>query len=181
MATITSAGIGSGLDINSLVTQLVEAEAQVPADRLDRRQSDIQLRLSSYGILKSTLSSFASSLSALRSASTYTSYTAVSSDDDVFTATTSGGLSANASYDIDVTSLAENHKLSTDPTLAEAKFTNVTDTLTTGSLTFKFGTTAYNAGTDDYTDFQQNDDKAAQTVTITDNSLEGIRDAPRLA
>lgn len=175
MATITSAGIGSGLDINGLVTQLVEAEAQVPSDRLNRRQSDIQLRLSSYGLLKSNLSAFASSLSALKSASTYTSYTSTSSDEDVFTATSSG-LTNASSYDIDVTALAENHKLSTDPALAAAQFTDVTDTLSTGTLTFKFGTTTYTAP-DTYTNFVQNADKAAETVTITDNSLEGVRDA----
>lgn len=176
MATITSAGIGSGLDINGLVTQLVEAEKQVPADRLDRRQADLQLRLSSYGLLKSNLSSFASSLSGLKTASTYTSFTSVSSDKDIFTASSSG-LSSNASYSINVTALAENHKLSTDPSLAGAKFTDVTDTLSTGTLTFKFGSTTYNADTDSYTGFVQNPDKAAQTVTITDNSLEGVRDA----
>ncbi|WP_126453766.1 flagellar filament capping protein FliD [Sulfuriflexus mobilis] len=173
---ITSAGIGSGLDINSLVTQLVAAEAQAPTARLDRRQSDLQLRLSAYGQLKSSLSSLSSSLGNLKNFSTFRSYTATSSDSDVFTASSSGKVS-KASYDVNVTALAKNHQLSTDPTLAGAQFTDVTDTLSTGTLTFKFGTTTYDSGTDVYTGFVQNPERAAATVTITDSSLEGVRNA----
>ena len=175
MASITSPGIGSGLDINSLVTQLIDAEAAAPTARLNTRQSDLELRLSAYGQLNSSLSSLTSSLSSLKSFSTFRSNSVTSSDSDIFTASSSGSIS-KASYDINVTSLAENHKLSTNPALAAAKFTDVTDILGTGTLTFKFGTTDF-TGPDTYTSFVQNPDKAAETVTITDGSLEGVRDA----
>lgn len=175
MASITSAGIGSGLDINGLVTQLIDAEAAAPTARLARRQSDLELRLSAYGQLNSSLSSLNSSLSSLKSFSTFRSYSTTSSDSDIFTASSSGKIS-KASYDINVTSLAENHKLSTNPALTAAKFTAVTDTLGTGTLTFKFGTTDF-TGPDTYTSFVQSTEKAAETVTITDGSLEGVRDA----
>lgn len=175
MASITSAGIGSGLDINGLVTQLIDAEAAAPTARLASRQSDLELRLSAYGQLNSSLSSLNSSLSSLKSFATFRSYSTTSSDSDIFTASSSGKIS-NASYDINVTSLAENHKLSTDPALAGAKFTEVTDTLSTGTLTIKFGTTDF-VGPDTYNSFVQSTEKAAETVTITDSSLEGVRDA----
>ncbi|MCK4742504.1 MAG: flagellar filament capping protein FliD [Sulfuriflexus sp.] len=175
MASITSAGIGSGLDINSLVTQLVDAEAAAPTARLTRRQSDLELRLSAYGQLNSALSSLSSSLTSLKTFSTFRSYSTISSDSDIFTASSSGNIN-KANYDLNVTSLAENHKLSTDPALTGAKFTDVTDTLSTGTLTFKFGTTDF-TGPDTYNGFVQSTDKAAATVTITDSSLEGVRDA----
>ena len=175
MASITSAGIGSGLDINGLVTQLIDAEAAAPTARLASRQSDLELRLSAYGQLNSSLSSLTSSLSSLKSFSTFRSYSTTSSDSDIFTASSNGNIS-KASYDINVTSLAENHKLSTDPALAGAKFTEVTDTLSTGTLTFKFGTTDF-VGPNTYNGFVQSTEKAAETVTITDSSLEGVRDA----
>jgi len=175
MASITSAGIGSGLDINGLVTQLIDAEAEAPTARLNSRQSDLELRLSAYGQLNSGLSSLASSLSSLQSFSTFRSNSTTSSDSDVFTVSSSGSIS-KANYDINVTSLAENHKLSTDPNLAGAQFTDVTDTLSTGTLTFKFGTTDFTAP-NTYTSFVQSTEKAAETVTITDSSLEGVRDA----
>ena len=175
MASITSAGIGSGLDINGLVSQLVEAESAAPTARLDRRQSDLQLRLSAYGQLQSSLSSLTNSLTSLKSFSTFQSSSASSSDSDIFTASGSGSLS-QASYDINVTSLAENQKLSTDPALVGAQFTDVTDSLSTGTLTFKFGTTDFTEP-NTYTGFVQSTEKTAETVTITDSSLEGVRDA----
>jgi len=178
MGSITSAGIGSGLDINSIVTQLVEAETAAPAARLDRRQSSLELRLSAYGQLNSNLSSLSSSLTSLKLSSTFNSSTVSSSDSSIFTATAANSSSiVNSNFDIDVTTLAETQKLSTDPALAGAQFTNVTDTLSTGVLTFNFGTTTYNAGSDTYGGFVQNDQKAAATVTITDPSLEGVRNA----
>lgn len=176
MASITSAGIGSGLDINNLVSQLVEAEAAGPTARLDRQQSDLQLRLSAYGQLQSSLSTLTSSLTSLKSFSTFRSYSTSSSDSSVFTASSSGVVS-RANYNINVTNLAVNQKLSTDPSLVAAQFTEVTDTLSTGTLTFNFGTTTYAAETDDYSSFVQNTDKPAATVTIIDSSLEGIRNA----
>jgi len=177
MASITSAGIGSGLDINSLVTQLVDAEAAAPTARLDRRQSDLELRLSSYGQLSSALSSLTSSTNSLKSFSTFRSFSTSSSDSSVLTASSSGNIS-QASYDINVTSLAENHKLSTDPALAGdgAKFTDITDTLSTGTLTIRFGTTDFTAP-DTYNGFVQSTEKTAETVNITDSTLEGVRDA----
>ncbi len=178
MASITSAGIGSGLDINSIVSQLVDAEAAAPAARLDRRQSNLELRLSAYGQLNSGLSSLSSSLSSLQRFSTFRSSTVTSSDNNIFTATaTSGSNVVNGNFDINVTTLAKTEKLSTDPALAGAQFTNITDTLSTGTLTFKFGTTTYNAGSDTYTGFVQNSQKAAATVNITDASLEGVRNS----
>ena len=163
MATITSAGIGSGLDINSLVTQLVEAEAEAPTARLDRRQSDLQLRLSAYGQMKSALSSLSSSLGNLKNFSTFRAYSTTSSDSDIFTATSSGKIS-KAGYDVNVTGLAENHKLPTDPTLAGAPFTDITDTLSTGRIPLTLGTPRYAAGTYPYTGLVASTETAAATL-----------------
>ncbi len=46
---ITSPGIGSGLDIESLVSQLVSLEGQRPAERLARREGGFQAELSGLG------------------------------------------------------------------------------------------------------------------------------------
>ena len=178
MASISSPGIGSGLDINGLVSQLIDAETAAPSARLDRRQSDLELRLSAYGQLNSNLSSLTSSLTSLKLFSTFRSSTVTSSDNNIFTATAASNTNINnANFDISVSALAETNKLSTDPGLAGAQFTNITDTLSTGTLTFKFGTTTYDAGSDTYSGFVQNTEKAAATVAITDSSLEGVRDS----
>ena len=176
MATITAPGIGSGLDINGLVTQLLAAEAEAPSIRLNKDEAGLQVKLSGYGSIKGSLSALQSSLSALKNPSNFQGRTISSSDTDVLTVT-GNGQTGKANYDIDVTTLAETHKLSTDPTLANAQFTDVTDVLGTGTLTFKFGTNNYNSGTDTYSGFTQNPDQSTKTVTITDGSLEGVRDA----
>ena len=176
MATITAPGIGSGLDINGLVTQLLAAEAEAPSIRLDRAEAGLQVKLSGYGSIKGSLSALQSSLSALQNPASFQGRTVSSSDTDVLTVTSNGQV-GKANYDIDVTTLAETHKLSTDPTLANAQFTDVTDVIGTGTLTFKFGTNDYNSGSDTYSGFTQNPDQSSKTVTITDGSLEGVRDA----
>ncbi len=70
-----------------------------------------------------------------------------------------------------MTALASAHTLAS---AADGSYTDVTDEVGTGSLTFKFGTTALGPYS-----FTQNPDKATETVTIdaSNNSLEGIRDA----
>jgi hypothetical protein len=49
MASISAPGIGSGLDINSIVSQLVAAEGQPVRNRLDRTETELQTRISAYG------------------------------------------------------------------------------------------------------------------------------------
>ena len=62
---ITAPGIGSGLDINSLVSQLVAAEGQPKALRYDQQEAGFQAEISALGQLKSALSEFAESLTKL--------------------------------------------------------------------------------------------------------------------
>ncbi len=174
MASITSPGLGSGLDVNSIVTQLVAAEGQPATLRLDRKEANLQARLSGYGTLRSSLSSFQSSLSKLSSMSSFQANTANSSAKDVLVATADKSAAAG-NYQLDVTQLATAHSLVTDASLPGGQFSSLSDVVGTGTLTFKFGTTV--ADTDSYTSFTQNADAATATVEITDGSLTGIRDA----
>lgn len=153
---ITSMGIGSGLDIQSLVTQLVAAERAPAENRLNKQEFRLSTELSALGSLKGALSSFHASLSGLRSLYSFNQRTASSSDDALFTATASTD-AMPASYDVEVTALAQAHKLASGPVAdAQAAYG-------TGTLTFQFGDPAL----------------PAQSVTIdaTNDSLEGIRDA----
>jgi flagellar hook-associated protein 2 len=60
MATITSAGLGSGLDVSSLVSQLVAAERAPAENRLNRIQSLASAQLSSLGTISGVLASLRS-------------------------------------------------------------------------------------------------------------------------
>jgi flagellar hook-associated protein 2 len=163
---ISAPGIGSGLDINSIITQLMAVERQ-PLNQLDARQKKFENQLSAYGQVKSALSTFQSSVNTLSSLDKFRVYTAKSTDDTVLTASSSSS-AAPASYQIEVTQLAQQHKLSASAVSA------TTDVIGTGTLTIEFGTHDATGGT-----FTANADKTPLTLTIdgTNNTLSGMRDA----
>ena len=68
MATISSAGLGSGLDVNSIVTQLMSIERQ-PLNALQTKQTSIQTTVSEYGKVKSAISTLRDAAGKLASAS----------------------------------------------------------------------------------------------------------------
>ncbi len=122
MATITSAGVGSGLDINSIVSQLMTIERQ-PLVNLQSKRSDLDSQLSDYGRLKSALSDFQSALGKLNSTTDFSLFTTTSSDPDVFTAT-AGSAAAAGNYSIQVQNLAVAHKMGST-SFADADTTTV--------------------------------------------------------
>lgn len=102
---ISSAGLGSGLPINDLVSQLVAAEGAPTQNRLDRREALIQTELSAIGLLKGALANFQSKLSGLSNADSYINRRASTTDTSV--ASLSADQSAAlGSYSLEVTNLA---------------------------------------------------------------------------
>lgn len=106
MAGLSAAGLGSGLDINSLVSQLVAAERSPQQTSIDSQRSKITTQVSALGSLKSTLSSLRDALAGLKSGTAFNARTAVSSDTTVFTASATSASSA-ARHAIEVTQLAQ--------------------------------------------------------------------------
>lgn len=104
MASITSIGIGSGLDINSIITQLVAVERQ-PLTKLQSEASSLQTRLSTYGQIKSGLSAVRDAAAALASATTWNTTTGTSSD-AAAVAVSTGASTLPGSYAIEVQRLA---------------------------------------------------------------------------
>lgn len=106
---ISSPGVGSGLDVNSIVQQLMAVESQ-PLTRLQSGKTDLQTQLSAFGKLKSALSTFQSTLSDLKTQDAFEVYKAESSDETAFTAT-ADSTAAVGFNDIQVVRLAESHKM----------------------------------------------------------------------
>ena len=104
MASISSPGIGSGLDISGIVTKLVALERQ-PLVQLQKAASSMQSRLSLYGQVKSQLSTLEDAASKLGSADGWTGMTVSSSNPAAISATAVSG-SAAASFSVEVTRLA---------------------------------------------------------------------------
>lgn len=173
MASITSSGVGSGIDIKSLVTQLVTAERTPVDTRLNQREAALQTRISALGGFKSALSTFQSALSSIKDTATFqASAKATVNNDKLFTASASSAAPAG-SYSVKVDNLAQSQKLVTDPALNIQQDPNQY-VVGTGTLTFQFGT--YDSGGNTFT---ANANKSVKTVTIdsSNNTLNGVAKA----
>jgi len=111
---IQSLGIGSGLDVQSLVSQLVAADRAPLAARLTRQASSIATSLSAMGTLKGAISGFQSALKPLTATSQFQVMAAKSADETVFTASSTTGAVAG-SYGVEVRQLAQPEQLISAP------------------------------------------------------------------
>ncbi|GAB4260414.1 MAG: hypothetical protein Kow0065_10680 [Methylomicrobium sp.] len=166
MAGIQAPGVGSNLDINSIVTQLIEAERKPAETRFASQEALVQARLSTLGIVKSSVSDFQSALRGLSSLTAFQSKTASVGNERLFSTTVSSAAVAG-SYSVEVKRLAQGQKLATE------SLADTTSIIGGGKLTISFGT--YDG---DSNVFTENDEKPARTVDIAaSSSLSDIRDA----
>ena len=119
MATISFSGIGTGMDINSLVSQLVEAERAPTENRINSRASKINSQLSALGTVKSALSNLQSAFDKLATSSSTPAYKTSVQADAGFTAS-AGSTATAGSYQVEVVSLAQTHKLSSSAFASDA-------------------------------------------------------------
>jgi flagellar hook-associated protein 2 len=166
MAGLSSPGIGSGLDINGLITKLMDAE-KAPITALDKKEADYQAKLTAYGTLKGAFASFQTAAKGLSSSSKFSTAKASVADATILAANASS-IAKPGSYSIEVSKLAQSHKIASEP------FDDPASAIGTGTLTIDFGT--YTSVGNSFT---VNADKTSKSITIdsTNNSLSGIRDA----
>lgn len=153
MATLQSTGIGSGLDVRGLVSQLVAAERAPKQNQITKQQTDVATKISAMGTLKGALSAFQNVLGPLKSLDSFNVRSATSGDDEIFTATATSAAPPGI-YDIEVEQLAKAHQLSSDP------FTSAETVVGTGLLNITVGTKTFVIKVDD-----------------TNSKLSSIRDA----
>ena len=138
MASVTSAGLGSGLDVASIVRQLVAAE-RAPADqRLAAAQSQAKTRISALAAFRSGLSNLKTAAEALQASagSGLGALTATSGKPELFTATASSKAVAGI-YNIEVLSLAAASKQASQWFASEAASVgNGPVQITVGSASF---------------------------------------------
>lgn len=167
MATLSSAGIGSGLDVSSIVSQLMTVE-QRPLINLTTQETKLNAKLSSVAQLKSAVSSFQSSFQALTDMSKFGTLSATSTDTSKVGASVDVTKATAGTYSVGVSVLAQAQKLQSKGVA------DITSAMGTGKLVLQLGTYDSDANT-----FTANPDKAAATITIdsSNNSMAGIRDA----
>src|SRR5262249_17899684 len=116
VAGIQASGVGSGLDINSLVSQLVTTENAARSAPILRREAAATSKISALGTLKGALGAFKGAPTPLRNLDVFSVRKATSADTTRFTATASSAAAAG-SYDVEVLNLATAHRLASNPYL----------------------------------------------------------------
>lgn len=116
--TISSPGIGSGLDVKSIVTQLVALEKQ-PITALQTKSSTLQTKLSAYGQIKSSLATLDDAASALMDSATWNARTFASNNAAAITGTATSSALAS-SFSVQVTALAQVQSVKSNPVTSGA-------------------------------------------------------------
>lgn len=182
---ISSPGIGSNLDVNGIVKQLMAVEAQ-PLNLLAKKEADYLAKVSAFGTLKGSLTGFQTALDALKMPAKFQGVTATAADTAILSGTATSKAVAGT-YTVNVTKLAQAQTIST---AGQATTTApIGDGLKT-TLTFSFGTISGGklengvyvtdpAATPPDPAFAQDAAQTGGSVVIdsSNNSLQGIRDA----
>jgi len=155
MAISSALGIGSGMDINGIVSQLVAAEGQPQFNAITRQETATKAIVSGLGSLKSALSTFQTAVQKLNDINLFKTTKAVSGNESIVKVATGSG-SIAGSHVMQVTQLAK-----AQSSIAAAEFTGASEVVGSGTMTFSVGT------------------KTPFSVTIdaSNNTLAGIRDA----
>jgi flagellar hook-associated protein 2 len=153
MAGLSSPGIGSGLDIKSIVNQLMAVEQQ-PLTALATKEASFQAKISAYGSLKGALSTLQTAVKTLTRADAFTGRSAGVSDATVLSATAADS-AADGTYSISVDRLAKFHTVRSN-----GNYAATTETFNTGTLSLSVGGSAVDIEIDE-----------------TNNTLAGIRQA----
>ena len=169
MASLTASGLGSGLDVSSIISQLMAIERQ-PLKTMQSAETSINAKISSFGKIQSGLSSLRDKAAAFNSTSLWGQTSTTVSDASVATVTSlSGKNGAAGSHSLQVNALA------TTQTLSSAVFASSSATLSAGSLTIELGSWT---GGSPPTGFSAKSGATPVTIDIADGetSLSAIRD-----
>ena len=127
---ITSVGLGSGLDVNNIVTQLRSIEER-PLNLLKSKASLVDTKISAYGQVQSLFSTLSDAAFKLAQSSTWTARTVTSSNSAAVSASASSG-AAVTSLSVEVSQLAQS-QVSASTAVAAGK------NLGAGTLTLQLG------------------------------------------
>jgi flagellar hook-associated protein 2 len=175
--TLTAAGVGSGLDVKGMVSQLMTVE-QRPMTLLATKEASYQFKLSSLGSVQGSLSALQTVAQSLQTAGSAAYSTSVS--DSTVLSATADSTAASGNYALQVSKLAQVQKLvSAAPGLADTSSTVGLGSAT--SITITLGTTSGTPVDGQYASAGFVADPARTPVTLSidssNNTLAGIRDA----
>lgn len=135
MSTLTSLGIGSGLDVESIITKFMSIERR-PISQLNSKESSVKSKISAFGTLSSLVSTLKDAATTLSDPSKLAAYKATFADTSIASASTTSS-AANGTYSINVKQLATAHKVASD-----TNFSGVSQIVGEGRFTLTVGTTS---------------------------------------
>ncbi|OBT20765.1 flagellar filament capping protein FliD [Vibrio tasmaniensis] len=114
-------GISSGMDINSMVSKIVDSERVPKQQRIDNERTRIDTSISAYGRLRESLDSMKNLMTNFRQEKAFAVRTVESTDEGLVSATATTEAIAGK-YAIDVLQLAQSHKVASDVLSEDMKF-----------------------------------------------------------
>ncbi|HHF3231314.1 flagellar filament capping protein FliD [Vibrio diabolicus] len=114
-------GMSGGMDINSMVSKIVDAERVPKQQRIDNERTTINASISAYGRLRESLDTMKNLMANFRQEKAFAVRTVETTDDNIVSATATTDAIAGK-YAIDVLQLAQSHKVASDVLPEEAKF-----------------------------------------------------------
>lgn len=172
---ISSAGIGSKLDVDLIVTSLVNAKKSGPQAQITNKSTQTNAMLVGLTSLNAALTALQSSLSTLTQTSTFSSFNAVLGDTTIGTTSTMSNAQPG-SYALEVTQLATAQKRTSDVYDKSAA-------IGSGTLTIGVGTNSFDlsvSGTDTVSDIAANINKASNNPGVTATVVYGASGAQLL-
>lgn len=162
MPSIASLGIGSGLDLNSLLKNIESAE-RAALSGITTQQNAYNTKLSAFGQLKSALVNFQAAAAAVGKAGTFDAVTAASSNTGTL-GVSAGSKAAPGTYAVNVTRLAQAQSV------VSGGQASATTAIGGGLVTIELGTTS--GGT-----FTAGSAAPVEIAVGADSTLNDIRDA----
>ena len=114
-------GMNSGMDINAMVSKIVDSERVPKQQRIDNERGKIDSSISAYGRLRESLDTMKNLMASFRQEKAFAARKVESTDDTVVSATATTEAIAGR-YAIDVLQLAQSHKIASDVVPEDAKF-----------------------------------------------------------
>lgn len=164
---ISSTGLGSGLDVNGIVSELMRIESR-PLSLLQTAKSGLDTKLSSFGSLQSRMATLRDRANELTSLTLWGQTTGKSMNESaVRVSTTSGAVAGNYAVHVE--------KLAASQTVASTAFAGADSTLSEGTLTIELGSWT---GEPTPSGFTAKAGSSALQITIgpDETSLSAVRD-----
>ncbi|WP_038882122.1 flagellar filament capping protein FliD [Vibrio jasicida] len=114
-------GMSGGMDINSMVSKIVDAERVPKQQRIDNERTTIDASISAYGRLRESLDTMKNLMTNFRQEKAFAVRSVETTDDAVVSATATTDAIAGK-YAIDVLQLAQSHKVASDVLPEDVKF-----------------------------------------------------------